>query len=162
MAGTRDDVAVRQFVEDMARVLSDWGFPRMAGRVLMQLMASDAGNQTAAELAERLDISPAAVSGAVRYLQQIGLVERIAVPGSRRDRYGLPDDAWYLGAIVKGTLFTTIAKLAEEGTEAAGGRTTPAGARIAGMGDFYSFVQGELLGMLDRFRAYQEMRADQP
>jgi len=160
MAGERDEAALRQYVENMARVLADWGFPRMAGRVLMHLMASDSGYLTAAELAEELEVSPAAVSGAVRYLQQIGLVKRAATPGSRRDRYGLPDDAWYLGAIAKGTLFSTIAKLSDEGAAAAGGRGTPAGDRIAMMGDFYAFIQSELLGMMERFRDYHQMRED--
>ncbi|GIF65547.1 hypothetical protein Ais01nite_35820 [Asanoa ishikariensis] len=156
MAGERDEAALRQYVEDMARLYADWGFPRMAARVLMQLMATDAGSLTAKELSDGLEISPAAVSQSVRYLQHLGLVERSAVPGSRRDRYKLPDDAWYLGSIVKGTLFAQVAKLAEGGVEAAGGRTTPAGDRIAAMGDFYEFIQSELTGLLERYLKHRE------
>ena len=37
----RDEAALRNFVEDMARLLADWGFPRMAGRVVFTLMAAD-------------------------------------------------------------------------------------------------------------------------
>ena len=40
----------------------------MPARVFSALLATDSGRLTAAELAERLQISPAAVSGAVRYL----------------------------------------------------------------------------------------------
>ncbi|MDG4821465.1 MarR family transcriptional regulator [Asanoa sp. WMMD1127] len=165
MAGERDEAALRQYVEDMARLYADWGFPRMAARVLMQLMASDTGYLTAKELSDSLEISPAAVSQSVRYLQHLGLVERSAVPGSRRDRYGLPDDAWYMGSIIKGNLFSAIAKLSENGTAAAGGRATPAGDRIAGMGDFYSFIQSELGSLLERYLKHreairQEMRED--
>ncbi|GAA1846339.1 GbsR/MarR family transcriptional regulator [Asanoa iriomotensis] len=156
MADERDEAALRQYVEDMARLYADWGFPRMAARVLMQLMASDTGYLTAKELSDGLEISPAAVSQAVRYLQHLGLVERSAVPGSRRDRYGLPDDAWYMGSIMKGTLFTQVAKLAEGGVAAAGGRTTPAGERIAAMGDFYAFIQSELGGLLERYLKHHE------
>src|ERR1700754_4078599 len=83
MAGDRDETALRQYVEDMARLYADWGFPRMAARVLMQLMVSDTGALTAKELSDGLEISPAAVSQSVRYLQHLGLVERSAVPGSR-------------------------------------------------------------------------------
>lgn len=156
MADERDEAALRQYVEDMARLYADWGFPRMAARVLMQLMASDAQYLTAKELSDGLEISPAAVSQAVRYLQHLGLVERTAVPGSRRDRYSLPDDAWYLGSIMKGTLFSQVAKLAEGGVAAAGGRSTPAGERIAAMGDFYAFIQTELHGLLERYLKHQE------
>jgi DNA-binding transcriptional regulator GbsR (MarR family) len=156
MADERDEAALRQYVEDMARVFSDWGFPRMAARVLMQLMASDTGYLTAKELSEGLQISPAAVSQSVRYLQHLGLVERSAVPGSRRDRYGLPDDAWYMGSILKGNLFDAIAKLSENGVAAAGGRETPAGDRIAAMADFYNFVQSEVGGLLERYLKHRE------
>jgi hypothetical protein len=37
----RDEAAMRTFVEQMARTLADWGFPRMAGRVLFAMMSSD-------------------------------------------------------------------------------------------------------------------------
>ena len=37
-----------------------------------------------------LRISPAAVSGAVRYLIRLGLVHKERVPGSRRDCYRCP------------------------------------------------------------------------
>ena len=34
----RDDEAMRSFVEQMARLLADFGLPRMAGRVLFVMM----------------------------------------------------------------------------------------------------------------------------
>jgi DNA-binding transcriptional regulator GbsR (MarR family) len=40
-APTRDEEAMRTFVEQMARMLADWGFPRMAGRVLFVMMGAD-------------------------------------------------------------------------------------------------------------------------
>jgi len=46
----------------------------MAVRVFVALLVSDDGRRTAAELAEMLRVSPAAVSNAVRYLQQVRLV----------------------------------------------------------------------------------------
>lgn len=147
----RDEEAVRQWVEHMAMTFANWGFPRMAARVLMLLMAADEDRLSAADIAERLQISPAGVSGAVRYLQQLRLVVREPVPGSRRDLYRLPDDAWYQGSLVKNGIFAIVMKLSLEGVEAAGGRTTPAGARIAQMGDFYAFIQGEIDGILTRW-----------
>lgn len=140
----RDEQAMRHFIEQMARLLADWGFPRMAGRVLFVMMCADEQALTAAQLAERLGVSPAAISGAVRYLTQINMVAREPVPGSRRDRYRLVDDSWYEVTISKMTLIKTIVDVTEQAVLAAGGRGTPAGARIAGMRDFYSFVQEAL------------------
>jgi DNA-binding transcriptional regulator GbsR (MarR family) len=147
----RDEPAMRNFVEQMARTLADWGLPRMAARVLFVMMSADEQALTASELAQRLGVSPAAISGAVRYLIQINMVAREPVPGSRRDRYRLVDDSWYEVTLAKMTLIKTIAEAAEQGVAAAGGPGTPAGARLAGMRDFYVFVQEAMPGLLDRW-----------
>ena len=64
----RDEEAVRQFVEHLSMTLADQGFPRMPARVLLTLMSADEEALTAAEIGQRLGVSPAAVSGAVRFL----------------------------------------------------------------------------------------------
>jgi DNA-binding transcriptional regulator GbsR (MarR family) len=142
---------MRNFVEQMARTLADWGLPRMAARVLFVMMSADEHALTAKELAQRLEVSPAAISGAVRYLIQINMVRREPVPGARRDRYRLVDDSWYEVTLAKMTLIKTLAAAAEQGVAAAGGPGTPAGARLAGMRDFYLFVQEALPGLLDQW-----------
>jgi predicted transcriptional regulator len=149
---TRDEQAMREIVERLGRLLAEWGLPRMAARVLFVLMTADEPSLTAGELAERLGVSPAAISGAVRYLNHIHMVARDVVAGSRRDRYRLVDDSWYEVTIEKMTLITTLADIAREGVDAAGGPTTPAGARLAGMRDFYDFVQEELPVLLRRWQ----------
>ena len=149
----RDEDGVRRFVEHTAMTLADWGFPRMAARVLLALMSSEQGALAAADLARALEVSPAAISGAVRYLVHIGIVVREPSPGSRSDRYRLPDDAWYEASALKGDLFATIAGLAAEGVTALGGSSTPAGARVAEMRDFFAFVHSDLGRLLDRWRA---------
>jgi predicted transcriptional regulator len=151
-ARARDDDDVRRFVEHMAMVLNDWGFPRMPARVLMTMMSADEDALTAAELAERVEVSPAAISGAVRYLIHVGLLAREPVSGSRRDRYRLPDDTWYEASMAKNSLIKTVADLAEEGVGAVGGPATPSGARITEMREFFLFALAELEGLLERWR----------
>jgi len=63
----RDPQAVSRFVERFAQVMVDAGMPRIASRIFIQLVATDTGSLTAADLAERLQASPAAISGGVRY-----------------------------------------------------------------------------------------------
>jgi predicted transcriptional regulator len=149
----RDEKAMRIFVEQMARTLADWGLPRMAGRVLFVMMSADEDALTASELAERLEVSPAAISGAVRYLVQISMVVREPVPGSRRDRYRLVDDSWYEVTLAKMTLLGSLADAANLGVTAAGGPTTPAGRRLAGMRDFYRFVLDSLPSLMKEWSA---------
>src|SRR6202162_2383214 len=82
------------YTERSTSFMAAAGMPPMPSRVFVALMVTDSGRLTAAELAEMLRISPAAVSGAVRYLIQLGLVHKERVPGSRRDYYRMPDDVW--------------------------------------------------------------------
>lgn len=156
-AEQRDEERVRSFVEQMAMFLADWGFPRMAARVLMALMAADEERLTAGELAERLEVSAAAISGAVRYLQQLQLIERIPVPGSRSDAYEVPRNAWYTAAIVKGGLYKRLADLSDAGVKAVG--EGGAGAeRLAEMRDFFVFLDDEVGLLLDRWVQERDRR----
>jgi biotin operon repressor len=146
----RDENRLRLFVENMAMILADWGFPRMAARVLMELMAADEERLTASELAERLGVSAAAISGAVRYLQQLGLVVRTPVAGSRSDAYEVPENSWYASAIIKGGIYQRLAELSDQGVRAAGEQG--AGARRMGeMRDFFLFLDHEVGLLLERW-----------
>lgn len=52
----------------------------------MALLTADTSRLTAEELAGLLQVSPAAVSGGVRYLIQVGLVSLGPLPVGARDR----------------------------------------------------------------------------
>jgi DNA-binding transcriptional regulator GbsR (MarR family) len=156
----RDDVRVRSFVENLALLFADWGFPRMPGRVLFALMTADEPGLTASELAERIEASPAAISGAVRYLNQIGLTTREAVPGSRRDVYRLRDDAWYQAAFAKVSFYNVIETAAMDAITALGGEQTVSGARVAEMRDFFDFMRDEAEDMMKRWQDRRRERLD--
>lgn len=148
-AGPAPDAdAVRQFVERAALLFADWGFPRMPARVLFALMTADEPGLTATALAERLEVSPAAISGAVRYLSQLGFVVREAVPGSRRDRYRLRDRTWYTAVSTAVSFYDVLIDAADEAIEPLGGPQTAAGGRVAEMRDFFRFVRGKLPQLL--------------
>jgi DNA-binding transcriptional regulator GbsR (MarR family) len=142
---------VDRFIERFAGVLVDGGVPRMPARVFALLLASDEGRMTAAELAERLQVSPAAVSGAVRYLIQTSLIERVREPGSRRDVYRLGDDPWYEAIYRREPLLTRWQRALAEGVEAVG-PDTPAGRRLTDSAEFFGFLQQELPALLARWR----------
>ena len=84
-----------RFVERMGGALTDAGLPRLPSRVFAALLVDDDGRMTAAELADALGVSPAAVSGAVNYLARLGMLRRERERGSRRDVYVVDDDAWH-------------------------------------------------------------------
>ena len=70
----------------------------MAAGVLTCLYTADAGSLTAAELVQRLQVSPASISKAITLLENLGLVRRERDDG-RRERYVADNDAWYQSMI---------------------------------------------------------------
>jgi DNA-binding transcriptional regulator GbsR (MarR family) len=147
----RNDEAVRRFVEDFASALAEMGVPRMPARVFVALLMSDSGRLTAAELAARLRASPAAMSGAVRYLIQTGLVRREGEPGSRRHYYRVPDDVWDELSTIRNRAMARWTAVLREGVPILGA-DTPAGARIAESVRYFEFVSAELPLVITRWR----------
>ena len=142
------------FVERFASVLTESGFPRMPARVFAALLATDSGRLTVAELVQTLHVSPAAISGAVRYLAQVNLASREVEPGSRRERYRVQSEVWYEAMARKDQVLERCERSLREGIEVIG-RETPAGARIAETLEFFEFMQTELPAMLERWRTHK-------
>jgi len=142
------------YIERFAAVLVAAGFPPMPARVFVALLITDSGRLTAAELAEVLRISPAAVSGAVRYLIQLGLVHKERVPGSRRDYYRMPGNMWDDMLRLRDQVMSRWTALVREGIDLVG-PDTPAGARLAEQAAFLEFVSKELSGVLARWDQYR-------
>lgn len=142
------------YIERFAAVLVAAGFPPMPARVFVALLVTDAGRLTAAELAAVLRISPAAVSGAVRYLIQIGMVHKERVPGSRRDYYRMPGGMWDSLIRQRDQVMTRWTALVREGIDLVGPGTA-AGGRLAEQAEFLEFTTKELSQILDRWQEYR-------
>ena len=147
MDETRDQQKV---AEELALVLAAHGLQRMTARVLAALLFSDQPTMTAGELGERLQASSGAISGAVKTLTSVGLVERVPAPASRRDHYRLRDNAWAIQYTNQNEVTTAVLKAAEAGI-AATDDGSPARRRITQMRDFYNFLLEEIPALLDRW-----------
>ncbi len=159
MVAVRDDEAdpLLRFVERFASVLVAAGFPAMPARVFVAFHVTGSDRLTAADLAGMLQISPAAVSGAVRYLIGVGLIHKERVPGSRRDYYRMPADVWSEVMRLQSQVMVRWASLLREGIGLVGA-DTPAGARMAAHTAFFEFLNTEIAGMLARWEALGESR----
>ncbi|MET9759522.1 MarR family transcriptional regulator [Streptomyces sp. NPDC006372] len=151
----RDTEAVSRFVESFAAQLVEAGMPRMPARVFVALLSSDEGSMTSADLGEQLRISPAAVSGAVRYLAQTHMVSREREPGSRRERYRVRGDQWYEALTNRDAVLKRWEGALREGVTSLG-PDTPAGRRLSETLAFFEFLQGEVASMMERWRVHRE------
>ena len=139
------------FIGRFASALAESGFPRMPARVFAALVASDSGALTSAQLADLLRVSPAAISGAIRYLVQVNLASRETERGSRREVYRVHNEVWYEAVASKDRTLERCERSLREGIDAIG-RHTPAGKRIAETIAFFDFLKVELPKLLERWR----------
>lgn len=137
-ADGRDAQAVREYEETFTTLFMRQGLPRMASSVLTCLYTSDAGSLTAAELVQRLQVSPASVSKAIALLEVHGLVQRERVDG-RRERYVADNQVWYQSMVAAARSNAHIAETARQGAAVLGSRS-PAGGRLEKMALFMDFV----------------------
>jgi DNA-binding transcriptional regulator GbsR (MarR family) len=145
-----DDVDQQDAAERLALVLTNHGLQRMTARVLATLLFTEQPTITAGELAELLKASSGAISGAIKMLTSVGLVERVPAPASRRDHYRLRDNAWAVLYTNQNEVLAAMQEAAEEGV-AATGSTSLARQRLSQMRDFYDFLISEIPALLERW-----------
>ena len=144
----------RRFIERFALLLTEGGMPRMPARVFACVLCDDAGRMTATQLAQQLEVSPAAISGAVRYLVQVRLLHKGREPGARSDHYALTDDLWYTALLDRTALLESWESGLSEGIKAVGARSH-AGRRLGETQAFFAFLREEMPQLLDRWKRRQ-------
>ncbi|WP_319451214.1 MULTISPECIES: GbsR/MarR family transcriptional regulator [unclassified Mycobacterium] len=140
----------QEAAEQLALVLANHGLQRMTARVLATLLFTEQPTMTMGELGDRLHASSGAISGAIKMLTPVGLVERVPAPASRRDHYRLRDDAWAVLFTNQNAVISAMQAAAEAGI-AATGNDSLAGRRLTQMRDFYTFLLAEIPALLDRW-----------
>ena len=147
----RDEEAVRRFIERFALNLAEAGMARMPARVFAAVLVAEDGRRTSAELAGLLQVSPAAVSGAVRYLTQLRLISREREPGERVDHYRITSETWYEAVTRRDQMVARWEQDLQEGIKAVGPDTS-AGARLEETRQFFEFLRDELPRVMARWR----------
>jgi DNA-binding transcriptional regulator GbsR (MarR family) len=85
------DPRTTRFTDRLAVLFENDGQPPIAGRIFGLLLLSDEA-LSLDELAEDLGVSKASASTNARLLAQVGVVEQVRRPGSRRDYYRMAPD----------------------------------------------------------------------
>jgi DNA-binding transcriptional ArsR family regulator len=147
----RDAEAVREYEETLTTVFMASGMPKMMSRVLVGLYTTDEGSLTAAELVQRLVVSPASVSKAITYLESQGLVRRER-DERRRERYVVGDDVWYQAMIASARSLTQVVEVSRQGVGVLG-PGTPAATRLENVARFLDFVQESTIRAAEQARA---------
>ncbi|MFG3345285.1 helix-turn-helix domain-containing protein [Streptomyces sp. NPDC048018] len=154
----RDAEAVREYEEVFTTLLMQQGLPKMMSRVLTCLFTTDEGSLTAAQLVQRLEVSPASVSKAVAFLEQQGLVRREQGEG-RRERYIVDDEVWYQSMVAAAESNLQLARTARQGVGVLG-PDTPAAVRLENIARFVDFVAESIMRSAEQARDILSSRSE--
>jgi DNA-binding transcriptional regulator GbsR (MarR family) len=132
------------FVEEMGLMFEIVGLPRMAGRIFGWLLISDPPQQSNGELAEVLKASKGSISTMTRLLIQLSLIERIGLPGDRRDYFQIKPNAWTYITEQRIKQISAFRQLAERGLELMKDVKPQLQKRLQDMRDIHAFWEREL------------------
>jgi DNA-binding transcriptional ArsR family regulator len=156
----RDAEAVRAYEETLTTVFMASGMPKMMSRVLVCLYTTDEGSLTAAELVQRLQVSPASISKAITYLESQGLVRRER-DERRRERYVVGDDVWYQAMIASARSLTQVVEVSRQGVGVLG-PGTPAATRLENVARYLDFVQESTIRAAEKAREVLHTKPETP
>jgi DNA-binding transcriptional regulator GbsR (MarR family) len=142
------------FVERMAADLVEAGTQRMAARVFACLMISEEPGLTSAQLAHHLQVSPAAISGAVRYLALARMIRRERQPGSRRELYRLHSNFWHEAMTRRDEFLGRWLQTMKDGMQV----VSPGSAahqRLEETAEFLGYMDEEIAALLERWHERQ-------
>lgn len=161
MKKDEDDPSLEKmhFAEDFGLLFEREGLPRMAGRILGWLLVSESPHQSLYELAEVLHASKGSISGMTRMLIQMGLIERIAVPGHRRDYVRIKARSWLPLMEEQIATFSALRQLAERGLGLLEGTDPEARRRLAEIRDLYTFLEEEFPALLEHWEKRRKVAA---
>ncbi|MEU8816247.1 helix-turn-helix domain-containing protein [Actinoplanes sp. NPDC048796] len=146
----RDAAAVAEYQETFTTVFMQQGLPKMTARILTCLFTTDEGSLTAAELVQRLQVSPASISKAIGLLEDLTLIHRER-DERRRERYRVDDDVWFNSMIASARQNADLAETARQGV-AVLGPGTPAAVRLENIARFMDFVAESIIRAAEQAR----------
>jgi DNA-binding transcriptional regulator GbsR (MarR family) len=144
----------RRFTEDVSLIFESMGLSPMAGRVWAALLVSDRPHLSASDLQERIGASAGSISTAIASLNRIGIIERVWVPGDRRNYYAASMAGLDHFLERRAEALTQMVLLAERGMDAFAD-VEPAAARLAYLRDFYAWFDREYDILIERWRSEQ-------
>jgi DNA-binding transcriptional regulator GbsR (MarR family) len=157
---TREDEL--ELCEAFGRLFESTGNTRIAGRLAGWLLICEPPEQTAARLVEVLGISKASVSTELRWLEQLGVVERTTIPGDRRSYWRIGTQAWPELMERRLRLIDRFVELADQGLALLEHEPTARRTRLSAMRRVHGQLQRSMQGVLAELRREAESPTPEP
>lgn len=140
-----------QFVEEFGIYFERQQMPRMAGRILGWLLVCTPPHQAAEELMSALSASRGTVSTMTRLLINLGFVEKVGIPGERKDFFRLRPGVWETLFAARMGEITYLRKLAESGLESMAQDQAADRQRLNEMRLLYQYMEQETPRLIAEF-----------
>ncbi len=147
----------REFIERLGIVAEEQGIPRIGGRMLGYLLLQEE-QRSLEQIAEDLQVSKASISLNGRWLEQLGVVERVSSPGDRRDYYRIVDQPWERIYAVAQQRMQRTHDVLELGKTLLGEDEVVGRRRLTEWQWFHSFMLDEFATKLERWREFRARR----
>ena len=138
-------------------VMEGFGLPRMAGRVFGALLVADPPDQSAEDLANTLQASRSAISGATTLLETMGLIERTRKPGDRKDYFRNKPNAWYEAVKKEMMMMSALRELANKGLDIVATDDPDVTLGLREMRDMILFFEQEVPPLFERWEKKRHM-----
>lgn len=141
------------FIEDVGLMFEQVGLPRMAGRIFGQLLISEPPHQSHGDLADVLQASKGSISTMTRLLIQLSLIERVSLPGDRRDYVQIKPNAWAQMTNQRLSQIVAFRQLADRGLDLLQHSSPQNRQRLKEMQDFHLFWEQEMPQLAQKWEA---------
>ncbi|NJN88358.1 MAG: MarR family transcriptional regulator [Leptolyngbyaceae cyanobacterium SL_7_1] len=131
------------------------GLPRMAGRIFGWLLISNPPQQSHSELANVLQASKGSISTMTRLLIQLSLIERVSLPGDRRDYFQIKPKAWKHITEQRLAQIVAFRQLADRGLDLLQTSPPQLRTRLQELRDIHAFWERELPYLNQRWEQEQ-------
>ncbi|VAW43627.1 hypothetical protein MNBD_CHLOROFLEXI01-913 [hydrothermal vent metagenome] len=142
---------ILHYVEAFGLFFEQSGLSRTAGRIMGWLLVCDPPHQTMHELVEVLQVSKSSISTSSRILIHANLVDKISLPGKRRDYYRMSDKAWTNTFLTSVKQTAVMREMAEQGLALLAEKSADQQQRLQDMHGLYLFLERELPLLLERW-----------
>lgn len=147
-----------QYIEDLGLYFEANGLTRMAGRVIGFLLICDPPQQTMPDIIEALQVSKSNISTTLTLLRQNRLVDRISLPGERRDYYRLNPDLWTNAFLVRAGEIRALRLLAERGLKLLENASPDARKRLELVREMNAFMEEEFPRLIERWNEVKKAK----
>lgn len=150
---------LRTYIEEFTLVLEQSGLSRTAARVLAWLLVCKPAEQAMNDIMEALQISKSSVSAATQILIQFKLIERVSLPGERRDYYRMRPGLWSKLLADKVEGIRRLAEVTEKGLSFIDDTDTTQPQHLQEMHNYVRFMEKEMRQLL---RHWEEQESQPP